>query len=355
MTISNIRIAKAVLTPAFAFVLVLFVGVSTHASDCDLVCGNVCLIHNPLNGNCVQSVHDGICETRKATACNAEHAQANARAAAAAAARVVTEPTVQGAGAALAAWLLESRNTSINGAQPIPDSIRQALAGYIDEQDMNIVRFRVGDAGTFNFAGMTMRYGNIGGDVGAVTLIDVVVFRNASDAYGNPGLWAHELTHVKQYRLWGLQSFAVSYVRNWHDVEDPAYGIGNGYASWAATHNVGANDNVPPDQSVQPQLGSPPDSVTAEQYSVFTANGGTRISALYVHSGNSWQEMQNGTAAFSFEERYRADGSIYLYDPSRPGTWVRLTPGSDGLATGEWGVGSSSAAPTAWHPLDIGG
>jgi hypothetical protein len=72
-----------------------------------------------------------------------------------------------------------------------------------------------------------------GGMAAAVTLIDVVVFRGPSEAT-DPSTWAHELTHVDQYRDWGVNSFAVQYVRNWHGVENPAYAKGDGYASWAA-------------------------------------------------------------------------------------------------------------------------
>lgn len=60
----------------------------------------------------------------------------------------------------LEGWVIASRNTSINGAQPIPPQIRQALTGYIDDDVMNIARFRIGDSGVLNLAGLTIQYGD---------------------------------------------------------------------------------------------------------------------------------------------------------------------------------------------------
>ena len=132
----------------------------------------------------------------------------------------------------LEGWLIASRNTSINGAQPIPPGIRQALSGYISDEIMNIARFRVGDMGAINAAHVIQQWN---GHVGAVTLIDVIVFRDASDAYNNPALWAHELTHVKQFKEWGAHSFAISYARNSDEIENPAYAVEGAYPQWAAT------------------------------------------------------------------------------------------------------------------------
>src|ERR1700723_777604 len=50
-------------------------------------------------------------------------------------------------GPGLAAWIVASRNTSIQGAQSIPDNIRQALTGYIDDDVMDMAMYRVGDPG----------------------------------------------------------------------------------------------------------------------------------------------------------------------------------------------------------------
>ncbi len=144
------------------------------------------------------------------------------------------ETQAQTIGRALEQWLNGSRNSAIGTAMPIPMQVRNALTGYIDETSMNQVRFKVGDNGVLNLANLSITYGDkFGNDVQAVTLVDVVVFRNEADAYNNMALWAHELTHVKQFREWGTNNFAISYARDVGSVENPAYQVGDGYDGWA--------------------------------------------------------------------------------------------------------------------------
>jgi hypothetical protein len=142
-------------------------------------------------------------------------------------ASVLSGPTLEQA-------IIASHNTAINGAIPIPPQIRQLLTGYASEDSMSRVRYKIGDNGFANLAHLLEQ----GGVAAAVTLIDVVVFRGPSEA-ADPAIWAHELTHVDQYRDWGVHSFAVQYARNWRGVEDPAYAKGNGYQAWAANRGNG--------------------------------------------------------------------------------------------------------------------
>jgi hypothetical protein len=121
-----------------------------------------------------------------------------------------------------------SRDSARNGAVPIPPQIRQQLTGYASEESMNTVLYKVGDNGFANLARLLEQ----GGMANAVTLIDVVVFRDSSGAQ-DAALWAHELTHVDQYLQWGLRSFAVHYTRNSNNVENEAYQKGDGYYAWA--------------------------------------------------------------------------------------------------------------------------
>lgn len=131
-------------------------------------------------------------------------------------------------------WIISSRDAALADSMPIPPLIRQALAGYIENDIMNMARFKIGDSGVTNLAGLSVRYG----DANAVTLIDVIVFRNADSANNDAALWAHELTHVKQYRDFGVHDFAVRYVRNYHEIEDPAYSVQFQFAAWRASHPV---------------------------------------------------------------------------------------------------------------------
>jgi hypothetical protein len=146
---------------------------------------------------------------------------------------VKNEIKAQSLGPILEAWINQSERTSSAGAQPIPPNIRQALTGYIDEASMDRARFKIGDSGVLNLAGLTVKYGDFfGGDVAAVTLNDVIVFGNANDAYNNPALWAHELTHVGQFRDHGVRGFAIAYMRRPWDMEGPAYQKGDNFWAW---------------------------------------------------------------------------------------------------------------------------
>jgi hypothetical protein len=139
------------------------------------------------------------------------------------------EIPAQVGGLPLEQWIIQSHNTAMNGAMPIPPRIREALTGYASEDSMNKVRFKVSDNGALNLAHDLEQ----GGFASAVTLIDVIVFRGPSEA-DDPSIWAHELTHVDQYSQWGVHSFAIQYARDYRSVEAPAYAKGDGYWAWAA-------------------------------------------------------------------------------------------------------------------------
>lgn len=145
------------------------------------------------------------------------------------------EGQAETAGEPLAVWIQQSHDaTERGGTQLVPPAIRQALTGYIDPGILSSARFVIGDPGAINAAHVIEQWN---GQVAAVTLIDIIVFRNVWDAYNNPSLWAHELTHVKQYRDWGgVRNFAISYARDNGAVEREAYAVGDGYAAWAASH-----------------------------------------------------------------------------------------------------------------------
>jgi hypothetical protein len=142
--------------------------------------------------------------------------------------RARLEAQAQAGAPILAAWLQASRNSAFSSAVPMPSEIRVQLEGYYDDDVLNRARFKIGDTGAFNIAGLTIRYGD---NVNAVTLIDVVVFRDPSIA-NDPAIWAHELKHVQQYRDWGVHDFAIRYIRSWNGVEDPAYAAENAYPGW---------------------------------------------------------------------------------------------------------------------------
>jgi hypothetical protein len=137
----------------------------------------------------------------------------------------------EAAGLALEQLIIALHDSDIVGATPIPDRIRQRLSGYASEGSMNRVRYKIDDSGFLNLTQVLES-----GGIAAVTLIDVVIFRGPSEA-NDPSLWAHELTHVDQYKAWGVHGFAMQYALDPNRVEKPAYAKGNGYWAWAQQHS----------------------------------------------------------------------------------------------------------------------
>ncbi|MBM3113343.1 DUF4157 domain-containing protein [Pseudomonas sp. P66] len=126
------------------------------------------------------------------------------------------------ASSTLAAALQQARDSAAsNNILPIPLHIRAQLESYYDFQVLDAARYKVGDQQALDSANALLQ----NPDVNAVTLIDIIVFRNEADAQDNVALWAHELHHVQQYQQWGVAEFARRYSRDFNAVEAPAYEI----------------------------------------------------------------------------------------------------------------------------------
>lgn len=152
---------------------------------------------------------------------------------------------------ALQLWIEQSRNTASAGAMPIPPAMRQALTGFIDNAILDRARFKIGDPGVINLANNSIQYGN----AQAVTLDNIIVFKNGAQAYNDPGLWAHELAHVRQFRDWGIRDFSIRYLRSWNGVENEAYDVQRNFAQWyAGRYNVQRNASV----AFTPPVNMPP-------------------------------------------------------------------------------------------------
>jgi hypothetical protein len=112
-------------------------------------------------------------------------------------------------GAPVQTWILLSREAAISaGVSPMPEHIRTQLAHLYPASLLDSVRYKTGSGflGTLQFLRDEMD------EDGAITLKEVIVFRNASDATCNVRLWAHELEHVRQYGNLGVDGFAQAYV-----------------------------------------------------------------------------------------------------------------------------------------------
>lgn len=118
----------------------------------------------------------------------------------------------------LSNWIATTRDAAIaEGVAPIPGAIRDALEGYVADEILDRVRWRVDNAllsvpqGLFRL-----------GYTPAMTLDYVVLFADEKDAVDDPKLWAHELFHVMQYRNWGVSGFAEHYLADYSGVERDA-------------------------------------------------------------------------------------------------------------------------------------
>ncbi|HEX8568749.1 MAG TPA: DUF4157 domain-containing protein [Caulobacteraceae bacterium] len=122
------------------------------------------------------------------------------------------------AAVALASSIRYSRRRVVaSGVRPAPPEIQQALGPYFDAELMADVRWSVSGRG-FDLGSLLAGWYL---EEGAVTLEDVVVFSNPATAR-SVGLWAHELSHVEQYRRLGVSRFAEHYVRDWRGLEEEA-------------------------------------------------------------------------------------------------------------------------------------
>lgn len=134
----------------------------------------------------------------------------------------VTDGVYQVAAPALALWLTQARAEAASAEiQPIPPHIREQLLRWYDPSVLDAAHYKVSDNGQFSAATSMLQ----NPDVGAVTLIDIILFRDTRTAEQDIALWAHELKHVQQFREWGVEGFAQRYTQDFNAVEAPAYAI----------------------------------------------------------------------------------------------------------------------------------
>jgi hypothetical protein len=129
------------------------------------------------------------------------------------------------------------RQAIADGVRPVPTRVYRSLLGYFPAALLQKCRFAVGSARALTLPALAFSYG----DATAITLGDVVLFRNEPVAETDLKVWAHELTHVMQYQRWGIQGFAERYVRDSNAVEQEAIDNANRFAAWLPTRGVGAN------------------------------------------------------------------------------------------------------------------
>ena len=139
-------------------------------------------------------------------------------------------PASIGVASQVLARLIESARAQAiaDGVQPVPSRIYRGLLGYFPDGLLRKVRFTAGRPGHIALPSLAFSYG----DTAAVTLGDVVLFKDPLKAQIDLKLWAHELTHVLQYQRWGIDGFAERYVRDSAEMEREAYGNADRFELW---------------------------------------------------------------------------------------------------------------------------
>lgn len=136
------------------------------------------------------------------------------------------------AGGALARLITVARERAIaDGVRPVPAAVQRGLAGYFPDDLLRRVRHGTGRAEAIALPFLAFTYGHSA----AMTLGDVILFRDGARAGYDLKLWAHELTHVLQYQRWGIEGFAARYVRDSAAVEREAYQNADRFAAWRGT------------------------------------------------------------------------------------------------------------------------
>lgn len=134
---------------------------------------------------------------------------------------VVRDEALNLAAVNLEQWIVSSRQQLISASAPISAEMRQQLLAWYPAELLDSVRYRVGGGEQLDTASTLLQ----NPDIQAVTLVDLIVFRDAEAAATDVALWAHELHHVQQYRSWGTTEFARRYTRDFNAIEGPAYDV----------------------------------------------------------------------------------------------------------------------------------
>lgn len=101
--------------------------------------------------------------------------------------------------------IAQARDAALQaGVRRIPQDIETQLAEFFPAKILDRVRYRVGLPGDSEILRVAFEWLR----TSAFVLDDVIIFRDEQDALGNVRLWAHELEHVIQYEMLGIDRFA---------------------------------------------------------------------------------------------------------------------------------------------------
>jgi hypothetical protein len=128
-------------------------------------------------------------------------------------------------------WIIASHNAAVNASlRPIPDRFKEQLSALYPESILGKVRYTTDSS----FIGTLQWFRDEMGQEGAITLVDIIVFRN-DQLTTDLKIWAHELEHVRQYDQLGVDGFAQAYVDQTCILPGEAgYGSGRCQIEWMA-------------------------------------------------------------------------------------------------------------------------
>jgi hypothetical protein len=142
------------------------------------------------------------------------------------------EPSLRQYAARVLAHLMEAARAQAiaEGVRPVPPRISRGLLGYFPATILRQARYATGHTEGLSLPALAFTYG----DAAAMTLGDVILFRDERAAQTDLKLWAHELTHVMQYQRWGIEGFAAHYIEDSAAVEQEARDNATRFDAWAA-------------------------------------------------------------------------------------------------------------------------
>jgi hypothetical protein len=124
--------------------------------------------------------------------------------------------------APLAAAIRHAKEIHSQKAKPLPPDVKAGLARLFSPAILNRARYTVGKV-DISLPTVIRNTPFFGGSSNAVTVDNIIVFPYDPPSFAeNPAWWAHEVYHVKQYAQWGVEDFALRYIKNSSKIEKEA-------------------------------------------------------------------------------------------------------------------------------------
>jgi len=118
-------------------------------------------------------------------------------------------------GAPLAGALRAARDRYDGTAQPLPKDVQEGLKDVFSPEILSRARWAVGNVEITLPVFIFQKEKIFMGDHYAVVVDDIIVFKSNPPTFNDdPCLWAHEMTHVEQYKRWGVEIFAYNYLKD---------------------------------------------------------------------------------------------------------------------------------------------